>query len=163
MASVALQIRGTLYDLQAKTSRQVVLMGEASLLGLEIGGGPILPPDGGGGNGDHIWGGGNVPMPSPPIANVPGAPGYRPPGDHIWGGGNEPFPTPPIFIPPNVPPTLTPPHQPQPGDPVTPVPPPEGSGGWPVQPITPPPYIVVMYPGVGPVTVPAPLTAQPKG
>lgn len=25
------------------------------------------------------WGGGNVPMPNPPIANVPGAPGYTPP------------------------------------------------------------------------------------
>lgn len=161
MAAVEVTISGVLYDKLSRTTRPVVLIGEASLTGLEIGGGP-MPPGQGGGSPPGIWGGGNVPMPTPPIANVPGAPGYRPPGDHIWGGGNEPFPTPPIFIPPNVPPTLTPPTQPNPGDPVTPVPPPEGSGGWPVQPITPPPYIVVMYPGVGPVTVPAPLTAQPK-
>lgn len=45
-----------------------------------------------------IWGGGNVPMPNPPIANVPGAPGYQPPLG-IWGGANQPFPTPPIYIP----------------------------------------------------------------
>jgi hypothetical protein len=31
-----------------------------------------------------------------------------------------------------------------------------------VQPIQPPPYLVVMYPGIGPVTVAPPLTAQPK-
>lgn len=41
-----------------------------------------------------IWGGGNVPMPSPPIANVPGAPGYQPPLG-IWGP-NPGFPTNPI-------------------------------------------------------------------
>lgn len=47
-----------------------------------------------------IWGGGNVPMPNPPIANVPGAPGYHPPGgDHIWGPPG-PWPTPPIHMPP---------------------------------------------------------------
>lgn len=43
---------------------------------------PIVPPGGyppQGGGPDHIWGGGNVPMPNPPIANVPGAPGYHPP------------------------------------------------------------------------------------
>lgn len=155
MTEVVAELSGVLYDKLSRTSRPVFLRVKGNAMAVEA------PPDGGG-DGDHIWGGGNVPMPSPPIANVPGAPGYRPPGDHIWGGGNEPFPTPPIFIPPNVPPTLTPPTAPNPGDPVTPVPPPEGSGGWPVQPITPPPYIVVMYPGVGPVTVPAPLTAQPK-
>lgn len=40
-----------------------------------------------------IWGGGNVPMPTPPI-HLPGTP----PG--IWGGGNVPMPTPPIYLPP---------------------------------------------------------------
>lgn len=162
MAAVEVTIRGLLYDLHSRTQQQVVLIGDAMLTGVGVGGGPIIPP-GVGGDPPHIWGGGNVPMPSPPIANVPGAPGYRPPGDHIWGGGNEPFPTPPIFIPPNVPPALQPPSSPNPGDPTVPVPPPAGSGGWPVQPITPPPYIVVTYPGVGPVIVAAPLTAQPKG
>ena len=165
MAEVLVQIRGTLYDLASKSSRQVLLQGDASLVGLGVGGGPIYPPEGGGpGEPPGIWGGGNVPMPTPPIANVPGAPGYRPPG--IWGGGNEPFPTPPIWLPPGYPgagpPSVQPPEPPQPGSPPTPVPPPEGSGGWPVAPITPPPYIVVHYPGIGPVTVPQPLTAQPK-
>ena len=42
------------------------------------------------------------------------------------------------------------------GDPTTPLPPPSGSGGWPVQPIVPPPYIVVQYPGIGPVIVAPP-------
>ena len=163
MAAVAIQIRGTLYDLLSRTSRQVLLQGEASLLGLGIGGGPIVPPEGGGGDGDHIWGP-TDPRPTPPIY-WPGYPGGGGGGEgppHIWGP-TDPRPTPPIYVPPNVPPSLQPPDPPHPGDPVTPVPPPEGSPGWPVQPITPPPYIVVNYPGVGPVTVPQPLTAQPKG
>ena len=62
-----------------------------------------------------IWGGGNVPMPSPPIANVPGAPGYQPPLG-IWGptdprpGWGLPEPQPPtgahpehpIYYPPGI-------------------------------------------------------------
>lgn len=151
MAAVEVTITGTLYDKLNRTTQQVVLIGEASLTGVGIGGGPVIPP----GSPPGIWGGGNVPMPNPPIANVPGAPGYRPPLG-IWGGGNEPFPTPPIFIPPNVPPDLQPPTPPQPGDPTTAVP-----GEHPVAPITPPPYIVVQYPGIGPVTVAPP--AQPAG
>jgi hypothetical protein len=57
------------------------------------------------GNPPGIWGGSNQPFPTPPIANVPGAPGYQPPGNPpgIWGGSNEPFPTPPIVIPPQKP------------------------------------------------------------
>lgn len=156
MAAVLVQIRGTLYDLTKRTSQQVLLQGEASLMGLGIGGGPIVPPEGGGGElPDHIWGP-TDPRPTPPIALPPGYPG-SPPG--IWGP-TDPRPTPPIYIPPNVPPVLTPPDPPTPGAPTTPVPPPEGSGGWPVQPITPPPYIVVMYPGIGPVTVAPPAQAE---
>ena len=45
---------------------------------------PIFYPPG-------IWGGSNEPFPTPPIANVPGVPGYRPPG----------VPTHPIVIPPD--------------------------------------------------------------
>lgn len=157
MAAVPVTISGVLFDKYGRTGEPVTLMGLASITGVGIGGGPIIPgaPD----DPVHIWGGGNVPMPTPPIANVPGAPGYRPPGSPpgIWGGSNEPFPTPPIFIPPAVPPSLKPPEAPQPGDPTTSVP-----GNWPVQPITPPEYIVVMYPGVGPVVVAPPATAQPK-
>lgn len=133
MAGLPVEIRGTLYDLQSKSSRQVYLVGEATRSDVGIGGGPIYPPD------------------KPPGGN----------GDHIWGP-TDPRPTPPIWIPPAVPPSLQPPNPPNPGDPVTPVPPPEGSPGWPVQPIQPPPYIVVSYPGLGPVVVPQPLTAQPK-
>ena len=158
MAAVAVQIRGTLYDLQSKSSRQVLLQGEASLLGLEIGGGPIIPPEGGGGGGDPpgIWGGGNVPMPNPPIANVPGAPGYRPPGDHIWGGGNVPMPNPPIYLPPEqVPPNMKPP-QPPPAGTTAPVP-----GNWPTSGMVPPEYVVFNYPGVGPIYVAPPPHAEP--
>lgn len=117
MAAVPVEIRATLYDLQSKSSRQVYLVGEAMLSGVGVGGGPIIPP---GGGGDHIWGGGNVPMPSPPIANVPGAPGYQPPV--IWGP-NDPRPSPPIYLPPDTPPPID----------VAPggeKPPPEGQAGW---------------------------------
>lgn len=157
MSAVEITISGTLYDKFHRTTQQVVLIGEASLTGLGVGGGPMPPGPGG----DHIWGGGNVPMPSPPIANVPGAPGYRPPGDHIWGGGNVPMPSPPIWLPPNVPPGMTPPDPPSPGDPTTPVPPLPGTGGWPVSSMVPPPYIVVQYPGIGPVVVAPPATNTP--
>jgi hypothetical protein len=56
-----------------------------------------------------IWGGGNVPYPTPPIAYPPGGgftPGSPPPRPHpepplgIWGGGNVPMPVPPIYFPP---------------------------------------------------------------
>ena len=173
MAAVEITISGVLYDKLSRTTQQVVLVGDASLTGLGIGGGP-MPPGQGGGSPPGIWGP-TDPRPTPPIALPPGYPGQPPGGGgappypahpiydppHIWGP-TDPRPQPPIYYPPNVPPSLTPPQQPNPGDPVTPVPPPEGSQGWPVQPIVPPPYIVVNYPGVGPVTVPAPLTAQPK-
>lgn len=61
-----------------------------------------LPPGWESGNPPGIWGGGGVPMPNPPIANVPGAPGYNPGGDHIWGP-TDPRPTPPIQLPPGYP------------------------------------------------------------
>lgn len=109
MAAVAVQIRGTLYDLTKRTSQQVLLQGEASLLGLEIGGGPIIPP---GGSGDAhpehpiyyppgIWGP-TDPRPSPPIANVPGLP---------------PMPDQPPDVPPDAPPGTV-------------VKPPPAQGGW---------------------------------
>jgi hypothetical protein len=62
----------------------VTIQGIISFSDLSVGGGPMPggPPLG-------IWGGGNVPMPSPPIANVPGAPGYQPPLG-IWGPGQMP-------------------------------------------------------------------------
>lgn len=163
MAVVEVTISGILYDKLNRTQQHVVLIGDASLTGLGIGGGPMPPGSGGGGSPGypaHPW--------VPPFG---GDPGYgAPPNWGTWGGAGQPGPFPPqgarpehpIYYPPNVPPVLTPPTPPNPGDPVTPVPPPAGSQGWPVAAIVPPPYIVVNYPGVGPVTVPAPLTAQPK-
>lgn len=53
MAAVEITISGVLYDKIARTSQPVVLIGEATLTGLGVGGGPIYPPQppGGGGGG----------------------------------------------------------------------------------------------------------------
>lgn len=154
MAAVEVTISGVLYDKLSRTTRPVVLIGEASLTGLGVGGGPI---EGGPGSPPGIWGGGNEPFPTPPIH----LPGGRPPG--TWGGAGEPFPTPPIVIPPDqAPPSMKPPTPPPPGSPTTVVPPPAGSAGWPVQPVVVPEYLILNYPGVGPVVVAPPVTAQPK-
>lgn len=150
MAAVEITISGMLYDKLNRTTQNVVLIGEATLTGLGIGGGPIIPP----GQPPGIWGP-TDPRPTPPIPIYPGGT-PNPPG--IWGP-TDPFPTPPIYIPPNVPPSLQPPVPPNPGDPTTPVPPPAGSPGWPVHPMVVPDYIVVNYPGVGPVYVAPPATS----
>jgi hypothetical protein len=156
MAAIPISISGVLYDKTARTQQSVYIIGSAQIVGLSVGGGPIIPPDeasppeigggpiippgGGGGQPPHpehpIWG--------PPGINFPDKPGYPP----TVGGG-------PIIPPdqPPLPPEMT---EPNPGDPTTILPPPAGSPGWPVQPITPPPYIVVNYPGVGPVVVAPP-------
>lgn len=169
MASVEVTITGMLYDKLNRTTQNVVLIGEASLTGVGIGGGPVIPPGGGGGGGGNppgIWGP-TDPRPSNPISGIPGLPGYEPPRPSqppgIWGGGNEPFPTPPIVIPPDrVPPDMQPPGGPPPAGTTTPVPPPAGSGGWPVQPIAVPPYVVLNYPGVGPIYVTPPVDTTPS-
>ena len=44
MAAVELTITGVLYDKLARTTQQVVLIGEASLTGVGVGGGPVIPP-----------------------------------------------------------------------------------------------------------------------
>lgn len=148
MAAVEVTISGVLYDKYARTTRPVVLIGEASLTGLGVGGGPIIPPGGGAEPPLGIWG-----------------PPDMPPG--FWGGGMgpgvkpQPRPEHPIVLPPDqVPPDMKPPEPPPPGT-TTPVPPPEGSPGWPVNPITPPPYLVVNYPGVGPIYVTPPVDITP--
>lgn len=153
MASVEVMISGVLWDKATKSGRAVALIGEASLSGVGVGGGPIIPGE----QPPGIW---DPVFPSPPIANVPGAPGYNPPG--IWPSpGPLPHPEHPIVIPPDqVPPGMKPPVPPQPGDPTTIVPPPQGQAGWPVNPITPPAYMVFNYPGIGPVYV-APPVAPP--
>lgn len=69
---------------------------------------PPQPPAGGGGDKPPgIWGGANEPFPTPPIANVPGAPGWKPPEippnpPVIWPGpGPLPNPDHPISKPPS--------------------------------------------------------------
>ena len=139
MAAVEVTISGVLYDKVNRTTQPVVLIGEASLTGLGVGGGPIVPPAQPPGKPPGIWGGPIDPYPDH------GLPGPQPPsGAH---------PEHPIYYPPNIPPGVTPPSPPNPGDPTTAVP-----GNWPTQPITPPPYIVVPYPGIGPVVVAPPAT-----
>lgn len=156
MAAVPVTISGVLFDKYGRTGEPVTLMGMASITGVGIGGGPIIPPESGSPPG--IWGP-TDPRPTPPIAFPPGWVGGVPPHPGsppgIWGGGNEPFPTPPIYIPPAVPPSMKPPEAPEPGSPTTSVP-----GNWPVQPVTPPEYLVVMYPGIGPVVVAPPENPQ---
>lgn len=158
MAAVEVTISGILLDKYSRTGRPVTLMGEATLTGLGVGGGPMPPGQGGGGESPPgIWGG-NDPFPGWGLPG-PQPPTGKPPG--IWGGGHEPLPTPPIFIPPHVPPSLQPPEPPAPGSPTTPVPPPAGSTGWPVHDIAIPEYIVLNYPGVGPVYVSPPVGVAP--
>lgn len=125
MAEVLVQISGVLYDKLSRTERPVLLQGMASLVGLGVGGGPIVP----GGDPPHIWGGGNEPFPTPPIANVPGAPGYRPPLG-IWGGGNVPMPSPPIANVPGLPPMPDEPPPEGPPDQDGFIKPPPPQGGW---------------------------------
>ena len=79
MAATLVQIRGTLYDLTRRTTQQVLLQGEASVMGLEIGGGPIT--GGGGGPVDPGWG------VTPPVD-----PGYGRPGGPVDPGYGRPGP-----------------------------------------------------------------------
>lgn len=87
---------------------------------------------GGGGSPPGIWGGGNVPMPTPPIY-LPPSGGGSPPG--IWGGAGQPMPTPPIAMPPVIWPT-----------------PPGGGGGGGMPPVAMPP--IYYPPGVNPPLFP---------
>ena len=138
MAAIPIQIDGVFFP-HAKGSQPVkgTFLGHASIFGLGIGGGPIAPPDGGGGIPDlppGFWPGDPPPRPHP-----------TPPG--IWGGGNQPFPTPPIVIP--LPPDT--PNVPPPGSPPVHV-----GGTQPVNPMTPPAAVMIEYPGLGKVVVPQP-------
>ena len=105
MAAVELTFSGVLYDKLSRTTRPVVLIGEASLTGLGVGGGPILP-----GDPPQIWG----PTDPRPGWGLPSEPPV------IWGP-NDPRPTPQIHIP-------RPPVDP-PIDSDAVKPPPDG-GGW---------------------------------
>lgn len=140
MAAVEVTISGVLFDKFNRTTQQVVLIGEASLTGLGVGGGPMPP---GPGQPPGIWGPPG-PWPTPPIYLPPGQGGGAPPGAH---------PEHPIVIP--VPPGT--PNVPPPGSPPVIV-----GGTQPTNPITPPPAIVVEYPGIGKVVVPQPTATGPE-
>jgi hypothetical protein len=107
MAAVEITISGTLYDKLNRTTQQVVLVGDASLTGLGIGGGPLPGGPGPGPGG---------PRPSHPIAL---------PGDPWWG--QDLRPTHPIALP-GDPWWPKPPTEPPPDAGV--VKPPPAEGGW---------------------------------
>lgn len=75
MAAVEVTISGMLYDKLNRTTQNVVLIGEATLTGLGVGGGPMPPGPGGG-------------------------PGYRPEHPIYWPPGTQPHPEHPIYYPP---------------------------------------------------------------
>lgn len=101
MAAVGVTLSGLLYDLLNRTTQRVVIIADASLTGVGIGGGPVIPPDQPPSQPPGIWGPPG-PWPTPPIAFPPGwvggvPPGGGPPG--IWGPPG-PWPSPPISFPP---------------------------------------------------------------
>lgn len=71
MAAVEITISGVLYDKYNRTQQNVVLIGEAMITGLHVGGGPMPPGEG---KPPGIWGGGNEPFPTPPIHLPPDRP-----------------------------------------------------------------------------------------
>ena len=83
MASVPVMITGVLWDMFNKSGRPVALMGEATIQGLGVGGGPIVPPDQG-------WGPGGPPHPQFPMSKsrTPAPAPLRPPEsprhDEYW-------------------------------------------------------------------------------
>jgi hypothetical protein len=103
MAAVPVQIDGVFFPAnKMQAPVKGTFLGHASIYGLGIGGGPIMPPDGGTGEPPEIW-------PSPGHPAHPIAPGGRPPG--IWGGAppypdiSPPLPQPPLpEVPPGTPP-----------------------------------------------------------
>jgi len=88
MTEVPIQISGVLYDKTARTQQSVVLMGKASIMGLSVGGGPIVPPEEGGGPVYPVQP--LPPYPAHPIVLPPDPPPVegQPPGQPtfpIWG------------------------------------------------------------------------------
>lgn len=96
MAAVEVTITGMLYDRVNRTTQNVVLVGEASLTNVGVGGGPVIPPEGEKPPG--IW-------PSPGHPTHPIVPGGRPPG--FWGP-TDPRPGWGLPEPPTEPPTTPP-------------------------------------------------------
>lgn len=107
MAAVEITISGMLYDKLNRTTQNVVLIGEATLTGLGVGGGPIIPPAGGDkppGQPPTIWPGpGPLPHPEHPIVIPlpPNTPNVPPPGSPpVIVGGTQP--THPMVPPPAI-------------------------------------------------------------
>ena len=136
MAAVPVQIDGVFFP-HARGGQPVkgTFLGHASIYGLGVGGGPVFPPDGGGG-----------------IPDLPVDPGYghpiAPPG--FWPGTppERPHPQPPPVIWPLPPET---PNLPPPGSPPVHI-----ANTQPINPMTPPAAVVMEYPGLGKVVVPQP-------
>lgn len=116
MAAIPVTLDGMLYDLWAKTSQRVVIIAEASISGLGVGGGPMPPGGGqlpGAPPGTGIWP--NPPEGQAPIVSHP----IVLPGDPSWGP--PPHVQHPIVLPPPNLPTEPPPEG---------VKPPPPGGGW---------------------------------
>jgi hypothetical protein len=135
MASVPVQIDGVLWDQANKKAHKVSLVGQASIFGLGVGGGPII----GGGEPPTIGGG---PIFPPEIGGGP----IFPPGS----GGEHPAHPIVIPIPPNTP------NVPPPGSPPVMI-----EGTQPINPMTPPAAVLMEYPGLGRVVVPQPTQSVP--
>lgn len=114
MAEVPITINGVLIDYYGRTiAGPLKIVGSAMITGLGVGGGPIVPPDGGGGKPPvGIWpgpgdpdypGGGPKPptvWPGPGDPDFPG--GGKPPDIGPPPGGGDPgSPTHPINLPPD--------------------------------------------------------------
>jgi hypothetical protein len=90
VAAVPIQIDGAIFLQAEKRWVKATMVGNAFIVGLAPGGGPIIPPDSP-----------DVPPISPPVPIHPiwGPPGFNPPGEGmppgIWGGPIIP-PEPPI-------------------------------------------------------------------
>lgn len=82
MAAVPITINGVFCDKYGRTITPCMIVGEATLTGLGVGGGPIVPPDKPGtGDPPGIWGGPIDPYPGHPLPEPPGKPDQPPPID----------------------------------------------------------------------------------
>jgi hypothetical protein len=94
MSSVPIMVSGVLWDHANKSGRAVTLMGEATIVGLGVGGGPVFPDQP---PATQPPGTPTFPIWGPPGIDLPPKPGYPPVAGH-------PLPEPP----PTEPPTGTP-------------------------------------------------------
>jgi len=78
MSQVPIMVTGVLWDHANKSGRAVTLMGEAHIVGLGVGGGPVLPPD----QPAQPPGTPTFPIWGPPGMEPPNKPGYPPVAGH---------------------------------------------------------------------------------